>query len=372
MKKMYLTAVALAPLAALAMMAQPAQAKKAGDKIPGSYICVFKKGAVSRNNAKGESERAVQAAGGEIMFVYDAAIQGFAANMSEQAMANLKAKDKKIAYCEQDRVISAGPVRVANVTTTQSTQQTPWGVARVNGGVAGDYARAWVIDSGIDEHPDLNLIKNLSRTYGPHGSPTNDGTGHGTHVAGTIAARDNAFGVVGVAPGAPVISLRVLGNDGTGTVGQATAAINSLIWKSEPGEVANLSFSSAPSQAMDDAVLAVAATGVRFVIAAGNNYGAPASNYSPARVNGPNIYTVSAFAAGDVFASFSNVGNPPIDYSEPGDSILSTFPAGGYAVMHGTSMAAPHLSGLLLLGAVQNGGTVTGDPDGIPDIIGVH
>lgn len=72
-----------------------------------------------------------------------------------------------------------------------------------------------------------------------------------------------------------------------------------------------------------------------------------------------------------MFASFSNYGNPPIDYAEPGVGIKSTWLAGGYNTISGTSMATPHLAGLLLLGPVSNGGTVQGDPDGMPDVIGV-
>jgi hypothetical protein len=74
----------------------------------------------------------------------------------------------------------------------------------------------------------------------------------------------------------------------------------------------------------------------------------------------------------DVFAYFSNYGNPPVDYCEPGVSIYSCYKGGGYTTMSGTSMAAPHAAGLLLLGRINSGGNVSGDPDGHSDVIGIH
>ena len=116
--------------------------------------------------------------------------------------------------------------------------------------------------------------------------------------------------------------------------------------------------------------LAATAGGVRFTLAAGNS-GADANTSSPARANGAFIFTVSAFAIGDKWASFSNFGNPPIDAAEPGVAIKSTWLGGGYNTISGTSMAAPHLAGILLAGGVRSGGFVSGDPDGKPDTIGV-
>jgi len=122
------------------------------------------------------------------------------------------------------------------------------------------------------------------------------------------------------------------------------------------------------SQALDNAILVAAGKGIKFVIAAGNS-AANANNYSPARVNGTNIYTISASDSGDRFASFSNFANPPIDYCAPGVSIKSTWKSGGYNTISGTSMAAPHAAGVLLLGTAKTSGFVSGDKDNNPDPI---
>ena len=356
-------------------LAAPANAQVAGDKIPGSYICVFTK-EVSRGNAQAEANRSVQAHGGQIKHVYSVALRGFAANMAPQAVENMKANNPRIAYCEQDQVVTAGQVfaqaRPGGGGSTQPPQETPWGIARVGGGGPGTFGTAWVIDSGIDlSHPDLNVDRTRSRSFLGGTTTAQDQNGHGTHVAGTIAARDNTIGVVGVAPGAPVVAVRVLDRRGSGSNSGVIAGVDYVATNGRPGDVANMSLGGGVSTALDNAVLAAAAGGVRFALAAGNESN-NANNHSPARANGPNVFTVSAFAVNDRWASYSNYGNPPIDYAEPGSSIKSTWLSGGYNTISGTSMATPHLAGLLLQGTVSNGGTVSGDPDGNPDIIGVR
>jgi subtilisin family serine protease len=371
MTKLAYLALAGLPLVALA---QPAQAQVAGDKISNSYICVFKKGAVSRGNAQAEANRAVQAGGGQLTHVYRVALQGFAANMSAQAAEQMRARNPNIAYCEQDQVVSIPPIRAAAKPGgggPQPPQETPWGIARVNGGGAGNFATAWVLDTGISVHPDLNFDQARSRTFLGGSSTPIDQNGHGTHVAGTIAALSNTIGVIGVAPGAPVVSIRVLDRRGNGTTSGVIAGVDHVAANGQNGDVANMSLTGGASLALDTAVITAALSGVRFCLAAGNN-GANANNFSPARANGLNVYTISAFAIGDVWASFSNFGNPPIDYAEPGVAIKSTWLNGGYNTISGTSMATPHLAGLLLAGAVQNGGTVSGDPAAPADTIGVH
>ena len=436
MKKAILAAATVLPLA---LLATPAQAQVAGEKIPGSYICVFNKN-VSRGNAQAEAHRSAQSVGARVNHVYSVAIRGFAANMAPQAVDRMRANNPNIAYCEQDQVVTVVPMDVqgrATSTAVQPAQETPWGIARVNGGAPGTFATAWVIDTGIDvTHPDLNVDTARSRSFirdtspvdqnghGTHvagtiaarnntigvvgvapGAPGTfatawvidtgidvthpdlnvdtarsrsfirdtspvDQNGHGTHVAGTIAAKNNTIGVVGVAPGAPVVAVRVLDRRGSGSNSGVIAGVDYVAQNGRPGDVANMSLGGGVSTALDTAVINAAAGGVRFALAAGNESD-NANNHSPARANGPNVYTVSAFAVGDKWASFSNYGNPPIDWAEPGVSIKSTWLNGGYNTISGTSMATPHLAGLLLTGAVRSGGSVAGDPDGKPDAIGV-
>ncbi|MFH1000588.1 MAG: S8 family serine peptidase, partial [Bacteroidota bacterium] len=121
---------------------------------------------------------------------------------------------------------------------------------------------------------------------------------------------------------------------------------------------------------IDLAVQALGNKGVFVALAAGNESD-DANNHSPARANGPNLYTVSAMDINDNFAYFSNYANPPVDYCAPGVSIYSTYKGGAYATMSGTSMAAPHVCGLLLLtsGSLKTDGYVKNDPDGVPDPI---
>jgi subtilisin family serine protease len=372
MKKSALLAIACLPLIA---MSAPASAQSSGDKIQGSYVCVFKKGAVSRGNAQAEANRSAEAGGGQVTRVYSVALQGFAANMPDHAVEQVRASNPNIAFCEQDQVFSIPPIRAearpGGGGSVQPAQETPWGIARVNGGAAGTFATAWVIDSGIElTHPDLNVDAQRSRNFVANETSPNDTNGHGTHVAGTIGAIDNTIGVIGVAPGARVVAVRVLNRRGSGTTSGVIAGIDYVAQNGRAGDVANMSLGGGVSEALDTAVINAGAGGVRFALAAGNESD-HANNHSPARANGPNLYTVSAFAVGDKWASYSNFGNPPIEYSEPGSSIKSTWLSGGYNTISGTSMATPHLAGLLLAGAVRSGGNVIGDPDGNPDVIGV-
>lgn len=323
----------------------------------------------------------------KIVHKYNNVIAGFTAQLSDAQLEILK-ENSNVDYIEKDRIYTfAPPCGTPNGGPCDdpgdgdggggsSSQETPYGITRVNGGATYTGSNvAWVIDSGIDlDHPDLNV--DASRgfnafTKGKDGKSMDDANGHGTHVAGTIAAVDNNQGVIGVAAGATVVPVKVLDSRGSGSYSGVIAGVDHVGANGSNGDVANMSLGGPTSQALDDAVLAASSNGVKFVLAAGNE-STDANNSSPARVNGSNIYTISAMDSNDNWASFSNYGNPPVDYAAPGVGINSTWKNGGYNTISGTSMASPHAAGVLLLGNAGTDGSVNGDPDGNPDPIIVN
>ncbi|TBW27598.1 S8 family peptidase [Gramella sp. KN1008] len=362
--------------------------------IPGQYIVVFNRtdtGKASENyqksqdRVKARTTKLMSDAGikGEIVNVYSKTINGATLKLSSFDADNLRKRDE-VAYVEEDRlVVFAPPCGTPNGGPCDGDggggsegQETPYGITRVNGGVSYSGSNvAWVIDTGIDlDHEDLNV--DASRgfnafTSGRDAKSLDDGHGHGTHVAGTIAAIDNNVGVIGVAAGATVIPVKVLDSRGSGSYSGVIAGVDYVGANGSNGDVANMSLGGPVSQALDDAVVAASENGIKFALAAGNESD-DANNHSPARANGSNIVTISAMDNTDSWASFSNYGNPPVDYAAPGVAIKSSWKNGGYNTISGTSMASPHAAGILLLGNAGTDGTVSQDPDGDPDPIIVH
>ena len=359
--------------------------------IPGQYIVVYKKDfsrsaeneklsyEKSQENLKSQTLKLMADTGlkGEILNVYSKTLSGAALKLSPEGAEALRNREE-IAYVEEDKFITYAPPSWAGGGGGDSStgEEVPYGITRVNGGVTYTGSNvAWVVDTGIDlDHEDLNV--DASRgfnafTSGKDGKSLDDGNGHGSHVAGTIAALDNEVGVIGVAAGASVIPVKVLDSRGSGSYSGVIAGIDFVGANGNSGDVANLSLGGPVSQAVDDAVKAASNNGIKFVLAAGNESD-DANNHSPARVNGTNIYTISAMDSSDNWASFSNYGNPPVDFAAPGVAIKSTWKDGGYNTISGTSMAAPHAAGVILLGNFTTDGTVNNDPDGNPDSIIVH
>lgn len=324
-----------------------------------------------RNQADGVmSRRAIRKEA--IGQVYGAALRGFSARLTPEQAAEL-AKDTEVAYVEADQMATIS--QTTTTTTTQPAQTVPAGVNRVGRG-DGTGKTAWIIDTGIElTHPDLNVDKVRSRSFLTSASGTgydspNDQHGHGTAVAGVIGAKNNTIGVVGVAANANVVALRAMDAKGTGPYSAIIAAVDYVTANGRAGDVVNMSLGGSTSSTLDAAVVRAANKGILFSIAAGNNAGSSTLN-SPARVNHANVFTISAMDNTDTWASFSNFGNTTVDYCMPGVGIGTTYRNGGYARMTGTSFAAPHMTGVMLLRGklFAKSGLVKNDPDGKVDPI---
>jgi subtilisin family serine protease len=363
---------------------------KHGDIIPGQFIVVYKDNSTLKSALSGKYEDRVASMRNysadifndvgitkdAITIAYSGSISGVAAQLSSDEVIRLS-KDDRVAFIEPDRIIIMRPPWERDPEPDPedpgdgtSTQVIPWGITRVGGFV--NYTgtkKAWVIDTGIDyTHPDLNVNTTLSKTFVVRTKSATDDNGHGSHVAGTIAAKDNTIGVVGVAAGAELVAVKVLDRRGSGDYSAVIAGVDYVAATAASGDVVNMSLGGPTSDALDAAVLAAANKGIKFALAAGNE-SQNANNSSPARVNHANVYTISAMDASDVWAYFSNYANPPVDYCAPGVNINSTWKSGGYSTISGTSMASPHAAGVLMLGNPSSDGNVSGDPDGNADPI---
>ncbi|AKD55351.1 S8 family serine peptidase [Spirosoma radiotolerans] len=289
----------------------------------------------------------------------------FLAHLTESESQTLH-QDPSVVLIEPDRIMSmCNCVDVATTTTlTWNVKQTGYGRGDLQTGKT-----AWIIDTGIDlDHPDLNVDVNRSRSFVSGQTSADDLNGHGTHVAGVIGAKNNGFGITGIASGATLVALRVLDDEGEGRLSGIIQAVNYVAQNGKSGDVVNLSLGGEGTSAtLDRAITQAANAGILFAIAAGND-GKNSDNYSPARVNHANVFTVSAMNSQNTFASFSNFGSS-VDVCAYGVRITSTYKDGTYATLSGTSMAAPHVAGLLFIRGSKfpTHGTVAGDKDGTPD-----
>ena len=324
------------------------------------YIVVLRDGVSS---AAVSAEQAL-AFGGRVLHVYRYALNGYAAQLPESALGVLRS-DPRVISVQADRAVHIDaqvlPTGIDRIDGELSSTQSGNGTGSVDVDIA-------IIDTGIDlTHPDLNVGGGVNCSTG---TSYKDGNGHGSHVSGTAAAKDDGNGVVGVAPGARLWAVRVLNNAGSGSWADVICGVDWVTGRAGTIEVANMSLGGTGSDstcgsgrdALHDAICGSVSAGVTYAVAAGNESD-DAKMHVPAAYD--EVITVSALAdfdgkpgglgaatcrsdVDDTFADFSNFG-ADVDLIAPGVCIYSTYKRGGYATLSGTSMATPHVAGAAAL-----------------------
>jgi len=272
-------------------------------------------------------------------------------SVNEQALAS----DPSVLRIENDPIATAQVYRwPTRRPRTVSAETLPWGVRSIRAdrvwdrdgdltpdANAGEGVKVAVVDTGIDlSHPDL--AANIAGGYNaidPAQSPQDD-NGHGTHVAGIIAAAANGAGVVGAAPRVSLYAVKVLGGDGSGYYSDI---IEGIQWCIDHGmQIINLSLGGyADVQVLHDVITEAVRRGIVITAAAGNDGPAQNSVEYPAKY--PEAIAVAAYDVSRNLTDYSSRG-PEIALLAPGDDILSTFPGNAYQTLSGTSMAVPHAS----------------------------
>src|SRR3954447_19278855 len=361
------------PGSGAAQTAAPAKAKPGALDATDRYIVVLRRGA----DTTAVVEKAGKRDGVKADHTFTKALHGFSAKLNVKQKADLAA-DPNVLAVVPDEVVHLAAQTVPTGVSRVFGPLNP--IAKIDGVDERVDADVAIVDTGITAHPDLNLA-------GGYNCSTSDPTawrgvnGHGTHVAGTVAALDNGIGVVGVAPGARVWAVKILDDspDGNGLISWYVCGLDWILAQRDPVdpsrpliEAVNMSVTKTGSDdhncgftnkdLLHQAICRVVAGGITVVAAAANDSHNAAVNI-PASYD--EVITVSALAdtdgkAGgrggnrcfswggydkdDTFADFSNYGGD-VDIMAPGKCIMSTIPGPSYTYMSGTSMAAPTVTG---------------------------
>ncbi|PNG18622.1 S8 family peptidase [Streptomyces cahuitamycinicus] len=318
----------------------------AANAVAGSYVVTLK----TEKAASTEGRALARKYGADIERTYTKALNGYEVEASESEAKRLAA-DPAVASVVQNRTFS--------ITGTQPSPPS-WGLDRIDQkslplnssytypDSAGEGVTAYVIDTGVRiTHGDFGGRASYGYDAVDNDNTAQDGHGHGTHVAGTVAG--SAYGV---AKKAKVVGVRVLNNSGQGTTAQVVAGIDWVARNAAKPAVANMSLGGPGDTAIDTAVRNAITSGVSFVVAAGNE-STNASTRSPARVT--EAVTVGATTSSDAKASYSNYGTV-LDLFAPGSSITSAWRTSDSATntISGTSMASPHVAGAAALHLAAN------------------
>ncbi|MEU6082644.1 S8 family serine peptidase [Streptomyces sp. NPDC047108] len=355
-------AIAGGTLLTLPAGAAPPQGKiygaNAESAVEGSYIVLMDAKAGEQSVAKAGKSDLAQEYGGKLKRNYTSVGAFSASGLSEDEAKRLAA-DPSVSKVVQNQKFSIN-----------ATQENPpsWGLDRIDQedtkgdkkyafpDSAGEGVTAYVIDTGVRiTHKDFEKRASHGFDAVDNDDSADDGNGHGTHVAGTIAGKDH-----GVAKKAKVVGVRVLDDEGSGTTEQVVAGIDWVTENHKGPSVANMSLGGGADEAIDAAVKKAIASGVTFGVAAGNE-SADAGQGSPARVK--EAITVASSTEGDEQSDFSNFGKV-VDLYAPGSEITSAWNDSdtGTKTISGTSMATPHVVGAA---AVYLGGHTDAKPDAV-------
>ncbi|ENM3887682.1 S8 family peptidase [Vibrio cholerae] len=351
----------------------PLMKAASGKGIKNQYIVVLKQPATIMSNDlqafQQFTQRSVNALANkhalEIKNVFDSALSGFSAELTAEQLQALRA-DPNVDYIEQNQIITVNPIISASANAAQDN--VTWGIDRIdqrdlplnrsyNYNYDGSGVTAYVIDTGIAfNHPEFGGRAKSGYDFIDNDNDASDCQGHGTHVAGTIGGAQ-----YGVAKNVNLVGVRVLGCDSRGSTEAIVRGIDWVAQNASGPSVANLSLGGGVTQALDQAVARLVQRGVTAVIAAGND-GKDACQVSPARE--PSGITVGATDSNDrrsyhlrqdgSFWWASNWGNC-VDIFAPGSDVTSASHQNtGTTTMGGTSMAAPHVAGVVALYLQEN------------------